>query len=162
MHGIPKLVISDRDVKFTSAFWKDLYIELGAQIQFSTAYHPQIDGKTKHVNQVLEAMLRVYVMQQPNKWEEYFHLVDFAYNKGYHESLKMRTFKLLYGRRCRIPTNWNSPEKILMLGLDMLTEMEQTIKKVRQNLKASQDKQKAYPGRKRTYREFRVGDHVYV
>ena len=63
LHGIAKTVISDRDVKFTSAFWKTLFTGLGTQIHFSTAYHPQTDGKMERVNQVLEDMLRMYVMQ---------------------------------------------------------------------------------------------------
>jgi transposase InsO family protein len=81
------VVISDRDVKFTSTFWKTLFSGLGTQIQFSTAYHPQTDGQTERVNQVLEDMLRMFVMQQPHKWEDYLHLVEFSYNNGHHESL---------------------------------------------------------------------------
>lgn len=65
LHGILKTVISDQDVKFTLAFWKALFTNLGTQIQFSTAYHLQIDGNTKWMNQILEDMLRMYVMQQP-------------------------------------------------------------------------------------------------
>ena len=83
LHGIPKTVISDRYVKFTSAFWKTLFTGLGTQVYFSTAYHPQTDGQTDPVNQVLENMLRMYVMQQPIKWEEYLHLIEFGYNNGY-------------------------------------------------------------------------------
>ena len=56
LHGIPKRVISDRDVKFTSDFWKALFMGLGTQVNFSTAYHPQTDGKMERVNQVLEDM----------------------------------------------------------------------------------------------------------
>ena len=67
LHGIPKTVISDRDVKFTSTFWKALFIGLGTQINFNTVYHPQMDGQTEGVNQILEDMLRMYVMQQPKK-----------------------------------------------------------------------------------------------
>ena len=58
-------MISERDVKFTSAFYKTLFFGLGTQIQFSTAYHPQTDGQMERVNQVLEDMLRMFVMQQP-------------------------------------------------------------------------------------------------
>ena len=47
LHGIPKMVISDRNVKFTSTFWKTLFTGLGTQIKFSIAYHPQTDGQTK-------------------------------------------------------------------------------------------------------------------
>lgn len=62
LNGIPKVVISDQDVKFTSAFWKTIFFGLGTQIYFSIAYHSQTDGKTEQVNQVLEGMLRTFVM----------------------------------------------------------------------------------------------------
>lgn len=101
-------------------------------------------------------------MQQPVKWEEYLHLIEFAYNNGYQESLKMSPFEALYGRQCRTPINWSSPETKLMLGPDMLAEMEVEVKKIRQNLKAAQDRQKVYADKKRSYREYEVGDHVYV
>ena len=63
LHGLPKAIVSDRDVKFTSNFWKGLFVDLGTKLNFSTAYHPQ----TERVNQVLEDMLRMYVMDnQPS------------------------------------------------------------------------------------------------
>jgi hypothetical protein len=95
------------------------------KLLFSTSYHPQIDGHTKRVNQVLEDMLRMHVMHQPKKWEDYLPLVEFAYNNGYQESLKMSPFEALYGRQCNIPISWNNPIDIIMIGLDMLKEMEQ-------------------------------------
>ena len=70
LHGFPKAIVSDRDVKFTSNFWKGLFEYLGTNLNFSTAYHPQIDGKIERVNQVLEDMLRIYVMDKPTKWED--------------------------------------------------------------------------------------------
>ena len=57
LHGIPKVVISDRDVKFTGNFWKSLFKGLDTQLNFSTTYHPQTDGQTERTNQVLEDML---------------------------------------------------------------------------------------------------------
>eukprot|EP00253_Pinus_taeda_P016981 PITA_16981 len=94
LHGLPKTIISDRDVKFTSAFWRTLFADLGTQLNFSTAYHPQTDGQKERVNQVVEDMLRAYVMQQPTLWEEYLHLVEFAYNNGYHTSTQMSPFEV--------------------------------------------------------------------
>ena len=83
-----KEIVSDRDVKFTSNFWKGLFADLGTNLNFSTAYHPQTDGHIERVNQVLEDMLRMYVMDKPTKWEDYLHLVKFSYNNRQQESLK--------------------------------------------------------------------------
>jgi len=85
MHGFPKKIVSDRDAKFTSNFWKELFVGLGTNLAFSTTYHPQTDGQKKRVNMILEDILRMYVMHQKRKWEEYLPLVEFAYNNGYHE-----------------------------------------------------------------------------
>jgi hypothetical protein len=83
LHGIPKMVISDRDVKFTSTFWKELFAGLDTNLNFITSYHPQTDGQTEQMNQIVEDMLQMYVRMKPTKWEEYLHLVEFAYTNGY-------------------------------------------------------------------------------
>jgi hypothetical protein len=103
LHGIPKIIVFDRDPKFTSKFWKGLFKGFGMNLNFSTTYHPKSDGKTKRVNQVIEDMLRMYVMDKPYKWEDYLHLVEFAYNNGYQASLKMSLFEALYGKKCNTP-----------------------------------------------------------
>ena len=77
LHGIPKIVSIDRDAKFTSRFWMSLFKGMDTKLKFSTTYHPQTDGQTERVNGVLEDMLRMYVMNQPGKWEDYIHLVEF-------------------------------------------------------------------------------------
>ena len=82
LHGLPKAIVSNRYVKFTSNFWKWLFVDLGTKLNFSTAYHPQTDGQSERVNQVLEDMLRMYVMDKPSKWEDYLHLVEFSYTNG--------------------------------------------------------------------------------
>eukprot|EP00253_Pinus_taeda_P031931 PITA_31931 len=130
LHGLPKVIISDRDVKFTSTFWRTLFDELGTQLNFSTAYHLQTDGQTERVNQMLEDMLRAYVMTKPTQWEEYLHLVEFAYNNGYHTSTQLSLFEVLYGRKCRTPSSWGGPEDKLSLGSKMLKEMEDMVKKI--------------------------------
>jgi hypothetical protein len=70
--------VSDRDSKFNSNFWKGLFKVFGTSLNFITTYHPKIDGQTKMVNWVIEDMLRMYVMDKPSKWEDYFHLVEFS------------------------------------------------------------------------------------
>ena len=101
MHGIPKEIISDRDTKFTKKIWRSLFSRLQTLLNFSTSYCPQMDGKIEKVNHIVEDMLRMYVMNNPTKWEHYLHLVEFAYNNGYQTSAKMSPFEVLYGRKCR-------------------------------------------------------------
>ena len=87
-------------------------------MNFSTAYHPQIDGQIERVNQVLEDMLRMYVKDYPKKWEDYLHLVEITYNNHYQASTKLSPFEILYGRKCNTLITWINPVDRLMLGPD--------------------------------------------
>jgi hypothetical protein len=78
LHDMPKEIIYDRDMKLNSSFWKSLMVDFETKLLFSTTYHPQTDGQTKRVNQVLYDMLRMHVMHFPKKWEDYLPLVEFA------------------------------------------------------------------------------------
>ena len=78
LHGILKIVITDRDAKFTSNLWTSLSKSMDTKLNFGTTYHPQTNEPKKWVNQILEYMLRLYVMNQPSKWEDYIYLVEFA------------------------------------------------------------------------------------
>ena len=69
LHGIPKMIISDRDPKFTGNLWKSLFKGLGTKLNFSSSYHPQTDGQIERVNIFLEDMLRIHVRDHPNKRE---------------------------------------------------------------------------------------------
>ena len=70
-------------MKLTMNLWKDLFSSLDTQLSFSTAYHPQTDVQIERTNRIFEDMLWMYVMECPTKWEEYLHLVEFAYNNDY-------------------------------------------------------------------------------
>jgi hypothetical protein len=120
LHCMPKKIVSDGDTKFTSNFWKSLMAGLETKLLFSTAYHPQTDGQTERVNQILEYMLRMHVMHQPKKWEDYLPLVEFTYNNGYQESLKTSPFEVLYGRPCNTLVSWNNPVNKITIGPNML------------------------------------------
>ena len=79
----------------------------------------------------------MYVSDYPKKWEEYFHLVEFAYNNHYQASTKLSPFEILYGRKCNSPITWSNPIDRLMLGLDMLKSLELIVKEVQGNLETS-------------------------
>jgi hypothetical protein len=80
LRGLPSDIISDRDSRFTSAFWKSLLSSLGNRPRMSTAFHPQTDGQTERLNQTIEAFLRAYVNHQQNDWVDLLPLAEFAYN----------------------------------------------------------------------------------
>lgn len=123
MHGLRKAIVYDRDTKFTSNFWRSIYQHLGTQLNFNITYHPQINGQTERVNQVIENILQMYVMDKPSKWKDYLLLVEFAYSNGHQASLNMRPFEVLYGRRCRTPVSWDNPVNREVIGLDILKDM---------------------------------------
>jgi transposase InsO family protein len=116
LHQIPKKMISDRDSRFTSRFWTSLQSALGTQLNLSTTYHPETDGKTKRVNQVMEYILRMYVMDNQTHWEKYLPLVEFAYNNSFHSSIGMPPYKALYGRPCRTPLSGDRLEDQVTVG----------------------------------------------
>jgi hypothetical protein len=92
LHDMSRDIIYDRYTKFNSFFWKSLMVGFENKLLFSTTYHPQTDGQRERVNQKFEYMLRMHVMHQPKKWEDYLPLVEFSYKNGYQESLKMNPF----------------------------------------------------------------------
>jgi hypothetical protein len=84
-------------------------------------------------NQVIEDTLRMYVKDKPSKWEDYLHLVEFAYNNGYQASMKMSPFEALYGKKCNTPASWEKPTDIIVLGQELLKDMEDEMVKIKQN-----------------------------
>ena len=88
LHGVPKRIISDRGSQFTSRFWEQLHDSLDTKLRFSTAYHPQTDGQTERINQVLEDMLRACAIQYGTSWDKCLSYAEFSYNNSYQASLK--------------------------------------------------------------------------
>jgi hypothetical protein len=80
LHGMPKLIVSDRDKIFISAFWKELFKLHDTSLLISTAYHPQSDGQTELVNHCLEMFLRYSIHNTPRQWKAWLSLAEFWYN----------------------------------------------------------------------------------
>ncbi|WVZ49071.1 hypothetical protein U9M48_000452 [Paspalum notatum var. saurae] len=101
LHGLPAVIISDRDKVFTSNFWKELFQLAGVALHISTAYHPQSDGQTERVNQCLETYLRCFVHTCPKKWSDWLATTEFWYNSSMHSALGTSPFEALYGHSPR-------------------------------------------------------------
>jgi hypothetical protein len=138
LHGIPKTIVSDRGGLFVARFWERLHKSLGTTVIRSSAYHPQTDGQTERVNQILEDMLRACVLHYGKNWDKCLSLAEFSYYNSYQSSLKMAPFEALYGRRCRTPLNWSQAEEREIFGPDLVLEAEEKVRVIKKNLEAAQ------------------------
>ena len=161
-YGVPVDITSDRDPRFVSRFCKSLHKALGTKLNFSTAYHPQSDGQSERVIQILEDMLRASVLDFKEKWDESLPLVKFAYNNSYQSSIKMAPYEALYGKRCRSPICWEEIGERKYLGPDLVQQAEEKLRIIREHLKAAQSRQKTQADKKRREVEFKAGDFVYL
>ena len=93
---------------------------LGTKLNFSTAFHPQIDGQSKRTIQILEDMLRACVLDFKGSWIDHLTLVEFAYNNSYQASIGMAPYEALYGRRRRSPIYWDEVGERKILGPEIV------------------------------------------
>jgi hypothetical protein len=103
LHGVPNTIISDRDDKFLSHFWRTLGLKLGTNLLFSTTCHPQTDDQIEVVNHTLSTILWVVLKSNLKLCEECLPHIEFAYNKSVHSTTKVSPFQVVYGFKPRAP-----------------------------------------------------------
>ncbi|KAL0551796.1 hypothetical protein IC582_010885 [Cucumis melo] len=162
LHGVPVSIVSDRDARFTSKFWKGLQTAMGTRLDFSTAFHPQTDGQTERLNQVLEDMLRACALEFPGSWDSHLHLMEFAYNNSYQATIGMAPFEALYGKCCRSPVCWDEVGEQRLMGPELVQSTNEAIQKIRSRMHTAQSRQKSYADVRRKDLEFEIGDKVFL
>ncbi|KAL0560351.1 hypothetical protein IC582_000752 [Cucumis melo] len=162
LHGVPVSIVSDRDARFTSKFWKGLQTAMGTRLDFSTAFHPQTDSQTERLNQVLEDMLRACALEFPGSWDSHLHLMEFAYNNSYQATIGMAPFEALYGKCCRSPVCWGEVGEQRLMGPELVQSTNEAIQKIRPRMHTAQSRQKSYADVRRKALEFEVGDKVFL
>jgi hypothetical protein len=158
LHGIPKNIISDRGTQFV----EQLHEFLGTKLIRSSSYHPQTDGQTERINQILEDMLRARILHFDKSWDKCLSLAEFSYNNSYQASLKMAPFDALYGRSCRTLLNWSETGEMALFGSELVKVAEEKVQVISENLKMAQMRQKSYHDTGTAPRHFEVGDYVYI
>ena len=165
LHGMPKTIVSDRDTKFLSYFWKTLWAKLGTRLLFSTTCHPQTDGQTEVVNRTLSMLLRSLIKKNLKEWEECLPHVEFAYNRAVHSTTNMCPFEVVYGFKPLAPID------LLPLPLQERTNMEASkrasyVKKIHEKTKEAIEKRSKYyaawANKHRKKVTFEPGDLVWV
>jgi AraC-like DNA-binding protein len=96
-HGLPQLIVSDRDTRITSEFWTTLFQSLGSKLNLSSAHHPQTDGQTENAHRTIEQILRAYVSPLHDDWTKWLSIAEFAYNSHVHSSTLTSPFYANYG-----------------------------------------------------------------
>ena len=103
LHGLPTTIVSDRDVKLVSYFWKTLWNLFGTTLKYSSAFHPQTDGQTEVVNRSLGDLLRCLVGEKPGNWDLILPHAEFAYNNSVNRSTGKSPFEIVHGVSPRPP-----------------------------------------------------------
>ncbi|GJR92585.1 reverse transcriptase domain-containing protein [Tanacetum coccineum] len=153
-HGVPVLIILDRDGWFTSRCWQTVQQALGTRLDMSTAYHPQTDGQSERTIQTLEDMLRACVINFGGSWDVHLPLAEFSYNNSYHSSIRYAPFEALYGRKCRSPVLWAEIGESSLIRPELVQEMTDKVVLIKEKLKAARDRQKSYADNRRKPLEF--------
>ncbi|GJS11726.1 putative reverse transcriptase domain-containing protein [Tanacetum coccineum] len=161
-HGIPVSIICDHDPRFASHFWRSLQKALGTNLDMSTAYHPQTDGKSERTIQTLKDMLRACAIDFGKGWVNHFPIDKFSYNNSYHVSIKAAPFEALYGRKCLSPVCWAEVGQAQLTGPEIVQETAEKIIQIKQRMQAARDRQKSYADLKRKPIDFQVRDKVIL
>ena len=125
---------------FVSRFLEQLQEYLGTSLLRSSAYHPQTDGQTERVDQVLEDMLRTYAISYPEKWDECLTLAEFSYNNRYQKSIRMAPFEALYDKKCRTPLNWVEVGDRGYFEPNFIKEAREQVSVIQSHLKVAQNR----------------------
>ena len=161
LHGLSREFITDRDVRFTSAFWKGVTELLGTKLAMSSSFHPQTDGQSERVNQTLETYLRHFVSAKLNDWDLLLSRAEFAHNAAYHESIRRSPMELATGFAPRTPAGERA-EVVNPESEAFVEHLHKELSFARKCLIAAQQRQKALVDQKRTERSFSVGDKVLL
>ncbi|QRV96463.1 Retrotransposable element Tf2 protein [Ceratobasidium sp. AG-Ba] len=162
LHGLPRKTISDRGPQFTSQFLKQLHKRLDIKPSFSTAYHPQTDGQTERLNQVVELYLRHYVSHRQDDWVGLLPLAEFAYNNGTNASTGKTPFFANYGFHPRFAVGDKEGQGLLIAD-DHAEWLQKGYDELKAALTVSQERMKEYYDRKhRAPENIKVGDSVWL
>jgi hypothetical protein len=180
LHGLPAEIVSDRGTQFTATFYAEVARRWGIKQSLSSTYHPESDGQTERVNQVIKDYLRHYVGVNQTDWEEQLAMAEFAYNNSYHSATKTTPFQLNYGFEPLTPLSLlsasgkrqrASAEALFAdAGQDYTCPaaqsfnetMAKSLTEARKWLEAARQRDKKYADPKRTAVTYEQGDRVLL
>jgi transposase InsO family protein len=163
LHGTPLTVLSDRGSQFVAEFTRELYRRLKIKLATSTAYHPQTDGQTERVNQVMEQFLRLFANERQDNWDGLLPLAEFQYNNTVHSSTKESPFMLDTGRHPRMGFEPHQPRSKVEAVNDFEDRLKTGLTEATAALTKARDEYTQYYNRHREPApDFQPGDRVWL
>ncbi|TFY52449.1 hypothetical protein EVJ58_g10011 [Rhodofomes roseus] len=168
--GIPDHIISDRDGRWISEFWRSVAAELDIHLCLSSSHHPQHDGQTEIVNQRIETMLRAYIQGDRNSWAKWLPALAHAYNSSVHSTTGYSPYFLLYGFEPKGALDFVSnnnryeerPQLVSERATDFVTNMESHRQRARDAIAIAAEEKARYYNQGRRAETFPVGSRVLV
>ena len=164
LHGLPEVIISDRDPRFTSKFWRSLFELLGTDLRFSTAFHPQTDGQSERTIQTLENFLRPYVERNPSGWSKQLPLAEFATNNAVNMATGYSPFFLNVGCHPLVPMvvlQGRGKSNVEAVQV-MVDRMKTALEEAQANLAHAQSRAQYQANKSRRDESYKVGDEVLL
>jgi len=168
-HGLPKDIVSDRDPKFTSKFWRALWKIIGSELKMSTSFHPQTNGQTERVNLVIQQFLKNYVAADQQDWVDHLELVEFCYNNLEHSATGSTPFQMVTGKSPIVPMTWaahGQPPSDSSEEVPMVTQLDEERRHLwevaKANLEKAHKRYKDFANKFRQEVKFQEGDEVWL
>lgn len=165
LHGIPRSIVSDRDSKFLSHFWRTLWKLVGTKLLFSTSHHPQTDGQTEVTNRTLGTLLRGLVSKTQKDWDMKLAHAEFAYNRAHSLTTSRSLFEEVYGVNPFVPI-----DLVLMVKGDIVEKdakkrveaFQKTCEQVKKRIEEMNKKYQERANKRRKQPIFHHGDLVWL
>uniref|UniRef100_A0A151UHM5 Transposon Ty3-I Gag-Pol polyprotein n=1 Tax=Cajanus cajan TaxID=3821 RepID=A0A151UHM5_CAJCA len=166
LHGLPKTIVSDRDAKFLSHFWKVLWEKLGTKLVYSTTCHPKTDGQTEVVNKSLSTLLRVILKGNKKTWDDCLPHIEFDYNRVVHNTTNLSPFEVVYGFNPLTPLDLlplpNTTSLFHKEGVSRADFIKKYHEKFKIQIEKQTQKYAKYNNKGRKKVTFEVGDWVWL
>ncbi|GBG90660.1 hypothetical protein CBR_g51008 [Chara braunii] len=163
--GLPKSIVSDRDVRFTSELSKKIAEQMGSQLQMTSGNHPEANGQAEQMNRVVQHLLRHYIKPSQDDWDEQLPLIASLYNNVVHNSTNVSPNQLHLGWKPRSAVDFLLPENrpAATLGtLEYGVQYEKLLQEAVEHMKKAQQAMIAYENQHRRQSTFQVGERVWV
>ena len=159
-HGLPKAMVSDRDRKFLSHFWENLFKACGTELRPSTAYYPQTDGQTERMHRLLEEALRSYVSHDQVSWDTYLVPLEISFNSAESSSTRMTPWYFNHGYHPYLPSDIGCITTPVPAANTFVQDLATRLQYAQGCLRQAKDRQKANADLHRRDLQFQVGQYV--